>query len=123
MAVDGQVAAGLVAVQVEGIGAGLLHLRVTAAAGDAQLRAGLQHAQAGNAQRRVAGLGFGDQAVQLRIAELAPPLHVLRRRALLGALRQGRAAPLLRPVLARRLEVRAQPYAAGQAEQRGAEQQ
>ncbi|MNN77770.1 hypothetical protein D3C81_1942640 [compost metagenome] len=123
MAVDGQVAAGLVAVQVEGIGAGLLHLRVAAAASDAQLRAGFQHPQPGDPQGRVAGLGFGDQAVQLRVAKLAPPLHILRRRALLAALLQGYAAPLLRPVLARRLEVRAQPYAAGQAEQRGAEQQ
>jgi hypothetical protein len=52
----------------------LLQLRIECAAGDAELGACLENAQAGNAHVDVLALRFGDQPVERRIVEVAPPL-------------------------------------------------
>ena len=91
VAVERAVAARLVVIQIEGIGAGLLQLRIAPAVGDAELGARFEHPQAGDPQRRTAGVGLGDQAVQHRVVELAPPLAAVRLRSRLAELLQRRA--------------------------------
>ena len=109
---------GLVAVQVQAVGAGLLHLRVAAALGDAQLGAGFDNPQAGNLQARVVRIGLGDQAVEHRVGEHRPPLLVVSLRLALAGLLEGRAVPVLDPGHGLGLEVRAQAHAATQAKGR-----
>ncbi|MOA27856.1 hypothetical protein D3C78_1487580 [compost metagenome] len=62
------------------------------------------------------GIGLGDQAIQQRVIEHPPPLADVRAGPLLAGLLDGRAAPLLDPGLAGRLEVRAQTHTTAQAE-------
>jgi hypothetical protein len=95
------VATVLVAVQVEGVGAGLLQLRVAPAAGDAELGAGLEDAQGGDAQVGVVDVRFGDQALEQRVVELRPPLPVVRLRVLLAGRVQRLAVPVVDPGLPR----------------------
>ena len=60
------------------VGAGLLQLRITAALGDAQLRARLHDPQSGDPQAAIVGVGVGDQPVEHRIVEHRPPLRHVR---------------------------------------------
>jgi hypothetical protein len=57
----------------------LLLLRIEQAAGDRQLRARFQDAHAGRAHVRVGALRLGDQRVEHRVVEVAPPFLGLRR--------------------------------------------
>ncbi|MCY1542927.1 hypothetical protein D9M68_787070 [compost metagenome] len=121
LTVLGVAPAGLVTLEVETVGAGLLQLRVAPTLGDAQLGAGFHHLQAGNLQAGVVGVGFADQAVEGRVVEHPPPLADIGLCRRLAGLLDGRTAPLLEPGLARWLKIRPQAHAAAQAE--GAEQQ
>ncbi|MNF56915.1 hypothetical protein D3C84_384200 [compost metagenome] len=108
--------AGLVAVEVDAVGRGLLQLWVAAALGDAQLGARFHHPQAGDLQAGVVGVGLGDQPVEQRIVEDPPPFADVQPGALHAGLRDGGTMPLFDPGLAGRLEVRAQAHAAAQAQ-------
>ena len=58
------------------LAAELLQLRIQRAAGDAELGARLHDAQAGGAHVGVQALRFGDQLVEHRVVEIAPPFVV-----------------------------------------------
>ncbi len=87
----------------------LLLLRIEQAAGDRQLRARFQDAHAGRARVRVGALRLGDQRVEHRVVEVAPPFLARRARPLTFFRRQ-RGERAARPVGQRRhlgpLEVR-----------------
>ncbi|SAL88768.1 hypothetical protein AWB68_08888 [Caballeronia choica] len=56
------------------VGVGLLYLRIASREGDAELRAGLQHAQASDLHIAVVGIGLRDQALEVLVSEYPPPL-------------------------------------------------
>ena len=57
---------------------GLLNLRVERAAGDAELGARFHDAKTGGAHVRIRALRLGNQLVEHRVVEVAPPLLHLR---------------------------------------------
>ncbi|MCY1499887.1 hypothetical protein D9M68_339160 [compost metagenome] len=116
LAVLGVEPAGLVALEVDAVGAGLLELRVAAAQGDAQLGAGLQHPQAGDLQVGIVAVRLADQLLQRRVFEHLPPLLVVRLRTEEAGLLQGGAVPVFDPGFLRGLEVRPEAHAAAEAE-------
>ncbi|BCQ30112.1 hypothetical protein NK8_83030 (plasmid) [Caballeronia sp. NK8] len=65
------------------LGAGLLHLRIASRERDAQLCARLDHAQTGDLQVAVAGIGLFHQAFEILVAEDSPPLPDIGLRRLL----------------------------------------
>jgi hypothetical protein len=65
---------GLVLTGAQYVASQLLQLRIERAAGDAELGARFENAQAGRADVVVPVLRFGDQPVEHRIVEIAPPL-------------------------------------------------
>ncbi len=71
----------------QGLRVDLLQLRIQRAAGDAELGARLHDANAGGANARVQPLRLGDQLVEHRVVEVAPPL-VARRSCACAALRR-----------------------------------
>ncbi|MNS57052.1 hypothetical protein D3C72_899290 [compost metagenome] len=114
-AVGGIAAPGLAPVRVEHVGAHLLHLRKAAALGDAELGARFQHAQAGDLEPGVVGIGLGHQPLERRVGKDLPPLAEVRLCARLRHRVDGLAAPACGPVLALRRHIGAQPGAAVQA--------
>ncbi|MCY1362879.1 hypothetical protein D9M69_496180 [compost metagenome] len=114
--------AGLVALEVEAIGAGLLELRVAAALGDAQLGAGFQHPQAGDLQVGIVAVRLEDQSLQRRVLEHLPPLPVVWLRTEEAGLLEGGAVPVFDPGFARWLEIRPQAHTAAEAEHAEQEQ-
>ncbi|MNF60171.1 hypothetical protein D3C84_417820 [compost metagenome] len=105
----------LVAINIQAVGADLLHLRVAPGLGDTQLRAGLHHPQAGNLQIRVVGVRLGNQAIEHRVGEYLPPLAQVRVLCALAGPLDRRAAPMLHPRLGRRLKVRSHLHATAEA--------
>ncbi|SPK76532.1 protein of unknown function (plasmid) [Cupriavidus taiwanensis] len=103
----------LLAVHVQGVGAGLLQLRITTRQRDTKLGARFDHAQAGDSDAGIVGIGRFDQSLKNGIRKDLPPFAHARLLALLAGLRHGRAAPGFAPGLLLRLEVRSQSYAAG----------
>ena len=71
----------------------LLHLRIARAAGDAELRARFHDAQAGGAHVRIHALRLGDQLVEHRVVEVAPPLLQLPHARRAGSAASGSREP------------------------------
>ncbi|MNI15926.1 hypothetical protein D3C73_692420 [compost metagenome] len=105
----------LPAIDVKTVCAGLLHLRIAPTQRNAQLRPGFHHPQPGYPEIGIVGVGVGNQTIQHRVTEHLPPALQIRMQAALTGLIKGRGIPLLYPRLFRRLKIRPQTHAAGQA--------